>query len=59
MLQWSQELRQTKIMRPKTHLPIPNPSGRSEFQNFDRLVKMLMPKARKPKCKKTAKKKHG
>ena len=46
-------------MRPKTHLPIPNPSGRSEFQNFDRLVKMLMPKARKPKCKKTAKKKHG
>ena len=35
-------------MRPRTRLPIPEPKG-SEFQNFDRLMKILI--AKKPPAK--------
>ena len=37
-------------MRPKTKLPIPEPSG-LEFQNFDRLTGILLSKVRAPKKK--------
>jgi len=32
-------------MRPRTKLPIPEPSG-SEFENFDRLMGILLSKAK-------------
>jgi len=38
-------------MRPRTKLPIPEPKG-SEFQNFDRLMKILIAKKPKPVVKK-------
>jgi hypothetical protein len=31
-------------MRQRTKLPIANPKGKSEFQNFDRLVDVLLSK---------------
>jgi hypothetical protein len=35
-------------MRPRTKLPIPEPTG-SEFENFDRLMKLLVSKSPKPR----------
>jgi hypothetical protein len=40
-------------MRPRLHVPIPEPKG-SEFENFDRLAGILM--RAKPKKKAAAKK---
>jgi hypothetical protein len=34
-------------MRPRTKLPIPEPKG-TEFQNFDRLMKILISKKPRP-----------
>jgi hypothetical protein len=36
-------------MRPRTKIPIPEPRG-SEFENFDRMVKVLASKTRPPKA---------
>jgi hypothetical protein len=41
-------------MRPRTQIPIPNPTG-TEFENFDRLVGILM-RAKPIKKKAVAKK---
>ena len=40
-------------MRPRTKLPIPNPTG-SEFENFDRLTGILLSKSSKKKARKKA-----
>jgi hypothetical protein len=37
-------------MRPRTKLPIPEPTG-SEFENFDRLARILASKTRAPQAK--------
>lgn len=37
-------------MRPKTKFPIPEPKG-SEFENFDRLTRILASKTRAPQEK--------
>lgn len=34
-------------MRPRTKLPIPEPTG-TEFENFDRLMKILITKKPRP-----------
>jgi len=44
-------------MRPRTKLPIPEPSG-SEFENFDRLAGILLSKHPKKKPAKAAGKVH-
>ena len=38
-------------MRQRTKLPVPNPSAKSEWENFDRLIRFLLSKkpAWKPK----------
>ena len=41
-------------MRPKTQIPIPEPSG-SEFQNFDRLTGIIVKVKPKAKAKEKAK----
>jgi len=35
-------------MRPRTKLPIPEPTG-TEFENFDRLLRILVTKPPQPK----------
>lgn len=40
-------------MRPRTKLPIPEPTG-TEFENFDRLMKILVTKKPQPAKKKPA-----
>jgi hypothetical protein len=47
-------------MRPRTTITIPNPSG-SEFENFDRFVRIVLAKGKpakeeKPKAKRQARK---
>ena len=41
-------------MRPRTKLPIPEPTG-TEFENFDRLLKILVKKKPQPATKQAAK----
>ena len=46
-------------MRPRTRLPVPEPSG-SEFENFDRLMGILLSKAKpKPATKPNRSKGHA
>ncbi len=45
-------------MKPKTKIPVPNPSGKTEFENFDRVVRILLSKP-KSKCKEPSTKKQS
>jgi hypothetical protein len=44
-------------MRPRTKISLPNPSA-SEFENFDRVVGILLTKKKPPVIAKPAGKKH-